>query len=837
LTLGHVLNNTLQDILIRKKRMEGYDAFWLPGTDHAGIATQNVVEKALFKDEKKSRHDLGRDEFLKRIWAWKEKYGSTIVAQLKRLGTSCDWERLRFTMDDGYSNAVKEGFVRLYEKGLIYQGRRIINWCPRCRTALSDEENVHKDKQGKLWHLRYPLADGSGSLIVATTRPETMLGDMAVAVNPSDVRYAELIGQKVALPLTNREILVIADSFVDQEFGTGCVKVTPAHDPNDFAMGERHGLEPLVVMNADGTMNDAVPEKFRKLDRFACRKAVLADLEALGLLVEIKEHPHSVGHCERCDTVTEPYLSKQWFVKYDVENWVKPALSAMKKGELRFFPDKWEKTFSHWLENIRDWCISRQLFWGHRIPVWYCPCGEIMVARETPESCTRCHGTNLTQDEDVLDTWFSSWLWPMATMGWPESTPLQDKFYPTQTLITGPDIIFFWVARMVFAGLEFKKALPFRDVYFTSIVRDMQGRKMSKSLGNSPDPIAVIEKYGADALRYTIISLAPTGQDILFAEEKCELGRNFANKLWNTARFGMMSFSSMAQEKLTAPVVTQVEDKWILSRYHRAIKTISMNIDQYNFNAALDAAYHFTWNELCDWYVEMVKPRLMEGVEEGSRRAAFETFKTVFAGTLKLLHPFMPFITEEIFAALVTEGFVEAEAGALMVSAWPVSEPSAHHEEAEAQVQFVQEVVAAIRNLRAEKNISPAKKGTVVILCEEPRKRDWLKNLDGVIRTLSKTESLTLQSEGTVTMTAVSAVTQGVTIFLSLEGLVDKALETEKINKELEKAEAFLSSIQNKLSNENFVRNAPPAVLEKERAKLADTSEKIEKLKGTLKLL
>ncbi len=833
LTLGHVLNNTLQDILVRQKRMEGFDVLWLPGTDHAGIATQNVVEKALAKEEKKSRHDLGREEFLKRVWEWREKYGSTIIAQLKRLGASCDWSRLRFTMDDGYSNAVKECFVRLYEKGLIYQGRRIINWCPRCRTALSDEENIYKEKHGKLWHIRYPLAEGEGSITVATTRPETMLGDTAVAVNPADTRYKALIGKKVKLPLAEREILIIGDSIVDMEFGTGAVKVTPAHDPNDFAMGERHDLEKIVVMNPDATMNENVPKKYCGLDRFTCRKAVIADLEALGLLVKIEEHTNSVGHCERCETVTEPYLSKQWFVKYDP--WVKPAIKALNEGNLRFYPDRWEKTFTHWLENIRDWCISRQLWWGHRIPVWYCECGEIIVSRETPKKCARCGGSSLKQDEDVLDTWFSSWLWPIATMGWPDDTDLLKKFYPTTALITGPDIIFFWVARMVFAGLEFKGRLPFKDVYFTSIVRDMQGRKMSKSLGNSPDPIAVMDKYGTDALRYTIISLAPMGQDVLFSEEKCEIGRNFMNKIWNMARFLLMNMKGACPVKPDKSQLT-VEDIWIMSRYNRTVKSVTESLENYRYNEALSTAYHFTWNELCDWYVEFIKPRLADGADPESRQAALYIMKEVLIGTVKILHPFIPFITEEIFGALRAEGLAHDPSLHLITAKWPEYIPEIENNEVESMVGFAQDVVISIRNLRAEKNVPPSKKGDVVVIAADKKRLDWLRNMEVAVKTLSQTGKLDIASDGEGPQASASSVINGAAVFLNLEGLIDKAAECEKIKKEIEKTEGFVMSIQKKLRNEGFLKSAPQDVVERERMKMETAREKIAKLNENLKL-
>ncbi|MBL8027839.1 MAG: valine--tRNA ligase [Fibrobacteres bacterium] len=833
LHLGHVLNNTLQDILVRKKRMEGFNVLWMPGTDHAGIATQNVVEKALLKEEKKTRHDLGREAFVARVWEWKAKYGSTIIKQLKRLGSSCDWSRERFTMDEGLSNAVKESFVRLYDKGLIYQGQYIVNWCPRCRTALSDEENIHKDKQGKLWHFRYPLADGSGELVVATTRPETMLGDTAVAVNPSDERYKSLVGKMIRLPLADRDIPIITDDLVDKEFGTGCVKVTPAHDPNDFKMGERSKLPRITVMNEDGTMNNVVPEKYRNLDRFACRKAVVADMEALGLLVKIEEHAHAVGHCERCDTVTEPYLSKQWFVKYDA--WVGPAVDAVKKKELRFYPEKWEKTFLHWMENIRDWCISRQLWWGHRIPVWYCGCGEVMVAREAPDKCRRCGGTNLQQDNDVLDTWFSSWLWPFSTLGWPQNTELLKKFYPTDALVTAADIIFFWVARMVFAGQEFMGQLPFKDVYFNSVVRDPQGRKMSKSLGNSPDPIDVMDKYGADALRYTIVHLAPTGQDVLFGEEKCELGRNFANKLWNTARFIFMNtegFKFNASQQMSAAV----EDRWIISEFNEAVKKVSGHIDGYNFNAALDEAYHFTWNSLCDWYVELIKPRLAPDADPVSKAAALNTIVKVFNGTLTLLHPFMPFITEELYAALKENGLTEKTSGHLMMEKWPTFNEAEVSLDAERQIAFAQAVITAVRTMRAEKNIPPSKKGEVQVICGDETKAKWLKEVNSQVCALSKTGTLDIKVSGDPLANSVSAVTEGVTVFLSLEGLVDKAAEADKIRKEIERVQGFAASLEAKLSNEKFVSNAPAAVLDKERAKLNDSKEKIIKLNETLKL-
>lgn len=832
LHLGHVLNNTLQDILVRKKRMEGYEVLWMPGTDHAGIATQNVVEKALLKDEKKSRHDLGREEFVKRVWEWKSKYGSRIVEQLKRLGSSCDWSRERFTLDEGLSNAVKECFVNLYNKGIIYRGQYIVNWCPRCRTALSDEENIHKDKKGKLWHFRYSIADTDLSLIVATTRPETMLGDTAVAVNPSDERYASLIGKTVTLPLTNRVIPIIADHLVDKEFGTGCVKVTPAHDPNDFAMGRRHNLATLVIMDEGGVMCGDIPEKYKGLDRFTCRKMVVADMENEDRLVKTEEHAHAVGHCERCETVTEPYLSRQWFVKYD--SWVPVAVDALKKGELKFYPEKWEKTFLHWMDNIKDWCISRQLWWGHRIPVWYCGCGEIMVATESPEKCTKCGGTNLKQDEDVLDTWFSSWLWPFSTLGWPERTELMDKFYPTNALVTAADIIFFWVARMVFAGIEFTGKLPFRDVYFNSVVRDATGRKMSKSLGNSPDPIAVIDKYGADALRYTVVHLAPTGQDVLFSEEKCELGRNFANKLWNTARFILMNADSV---ELTGGESPLPEDRWILSSCRESFSRVSTLIDSYNFNAALDEAYHFTWNSLCDWYIEFIKGRL-SGSSTESKEFALQTLFTVFELTLKLLHPFMPFITEELYEALSKKKVVNGNNDNLLInSLLPAFDAHKIDNEAKKEIAFVQEVIVAIRTMRAEKGVAPSKKGIVRIVCNDSVKKRWITEMNEAIKMVSKTEAIDMLDSAEELQGGISTVTEGVTVFLSLSGLIDKEAEQAKIIKEIERVASFAESLRKKLANESFVKSAPMAVIEKEKGKLADSEVKIVKLKESLKSL
>ncbi|HOY68639.1 MAG TPA: valine--tRNA ligase [Candidatus Ozemobacteraceae bacterium] len=807
LTMGHVLNNTLQDILIRLHRMEGKETLWLPGTDHAGIATQNVVEKALAK-EKTSRHDLGREKFLEKVWSWKEKYGGIIISQLKKLGCSCDWERERFTMDEGLSQAVRESFVRLHKDGLIYKGKYIINWCPRCRTALSDEEKIPEEKKGSLWYIRYPLKSGKGHVIVATTRPETMLGDTAVAVNPDDDRFRELVGQTLVLPLMNREIPIIADDYVDPKFGTGAVKVTPAHDPNDFEMGRRHSLAQIIVMDEGGVMNE-LAGAYKGLDRFAAREKVVADLQDQGLLEKIEDHTLAVGHCERCNTVIEPYLSDQWFVR--MKPLAEKAIAAVKDGTLRFTPNRWVGVYLHWMENIRDWCISRQLWWGHRIPAYTCGhCGTVMVEMDAPKTCSNCGKTDrITQDEDVLDTWFSSWLWPFSTMGWPEKTKTLSSFYPTDTLVTGPDIIFFWVARMVMAGYYFMGECPFHDVYFTSIVRDMKGRKMSKSLGNSPDPLDIIATYGADALRFTIVWLAPVGQDIRFAADKVEIGRNFANKLWNASRFTLMNMTGASctiADPLPSADQLTVWDRWLLSRFHGAVETVRRELadGQYKFNEALKGVYEFIWNELCDWYIEMSKSTLM-GPEGPDKDRVRRVLLHVLDGALRLLHPFMPFVTEEIWRKL------PGATGNLMQAAYPAVRSELVNTPVEAEVGEVMEAVRVIRNLRASANIAPGKRVTVRVVRHEGLS-PVIERHSAMIRSLSNTELLEIV--GAKPSGHLVGLMGGTEICLDLAGMVDVEAEKKRVALEIAKIEKELAKIAGKLEDQNFVSKAPPEVVE-----------------------
>lgn len=821
LTMGHVLNNTLQDILIRYHRMLGKETLWLPGTDHAGIATQNVVEKTLAK-QKISRHDLGREQFLQKVWEWKDKYGSIILDQLKRLGCSCDWDRERFTMDEGLSEAVKKCFVELYKNGLVYKGKYIINWCPRCQTALSDEEKIPQDTNGKLWHMKYPLKDGKGYVVVATTRPETMLGDTAVAVNPKDERYLDFIGKKLVLPFLNREIPIIADDYVDMSFGSGAVKVTPAHDPNDFDMGNRHNLQRIIVMNEDGVMNENAG-KFNGLDRFAARDAVVEGLEELGLLEKIDEHQLAVGHCERCKTVIEPYLSDQWFVK--MKPLAEKAMELVQTGELRFTPERWVGVYLHWLKNIRDWCISRQLWWGHRIPAYNCSeCGHLMVEENAPESCSKCSAVNsMKQEEDVLDTWFSSWLWPFSTMGWPEETQTLEKFYPTDTLVTGPDIIFFWVARMVMAGHYFRKQCPFKNVYFTSIVRDMKGRKMSKSLGNSPDPLEIINQYGADALRYTIIALAPVGQDVKFSEKQVELGRNFANKLWNAARFVMMNLeSSQASVNKPFPVFDELSeaDRWIISRLNSAVKSFKhyLSESQFKFNDALKSIYEFIWNEYCDWYIEMSKPDL-NCEEQQTRENVRQVLLLCLANALKILHPFMPFITEEIWQKLPgSDGF-------LMTSSFP--EIGQIDEKLESNIDFMIKAVKTVRNLRASANIAPSKKAVVRVVKNDEHASIFEQHANRIknLVALSGIQYVAERPEGHLV-----GLFESNEVCLDLAGIIDVQAEIKRITKELEKTEKEMAKISVKLENKNFIERAPAEVIDKIQTGVKDYKVQIEKL-------
>ena len=822
LTMGHVLGESIRDTIVRWQRMEGRETLYIPGMDHAGIATQNVVEKKLRAD-KISRHDLGRDGFLKEVWNWKEQYGGLIFQQERRLGTTPDWSRERFTLDEGYSHAVLHVFKSLYDEGLIYRGRYIVNWCPRCQTALSDEEVDHKESTGSLWHIRYPLSESPDKfIVVATTRPETMLGDTGVAVSPKDQRYAKLVGKTAVLPLVRREIPIIADEMVDPKFGTGAVKVTPAHDPNDFETGKRHGLPELVVMDETGKMNDAAGD-FRGLDRFEARKRIVAALQDAGYLEKVEEHQNSVGHCSRCNTVIEPYLSWQWFVK--MAPLAAPAIEAAKKGKVKMFPAKWKKVYLHWLENIRDWCISRQLWWGHRIPVWYR--GEEMVV-----SLTQPEGEGWRQDEDVLDTWFSSWLWPFATLGWPEKTSDLERYYPNSLMVTGSDIIFFWVARMIMAGYHFMGEAPFAHVYFTSIVRDAQGRKMSKSLGNSPDPLAMMEKYGADSVRFTMVQ-TPTGQDLLFDEKRLETGKFFANKMWNATKLVLMR---LGDENLGTVKESHLEltlaDRWILSRYANAIKDVTRNLKTYRFAEAAQAVYQFAWNEYCDWYLEMAKPRwaladkgeLMTPQERVDLKTARWVSWKVLDGILRLLHPFMPHVSEELWQAMPHDGET------LAMASWPRAKKAWFDANAEREVAFLQEIVNAVRNLRVESKIAPGRAVPVVVRGTEEQYA-LLEKLRGQLLPLARLEDLTVSRDGSRPPVAASAVVQGAEVFLPLDGLVDLDEERARLAREAEKLLTNLEGVKRKLRNQDFLAKAKPEVVEKEKALLTQLEETLDKLK------
>ena len=824
LTMGHVLNNTLQDVLVRFKRMDGYVTLWLPGTDHAGIATQNVVEKQLAK-EGLSRHDLGREEFEHRVWAWKERYGSTILLQLKKLGSSCDWRRERFTMDPGLSQAVREVFVRLYEKGLIYRGQRIIHWCPRCHTALSDEEaiTVEGGETGHLWHIRYPAEDGGAGVVVATTRPETMLGDTGVAVHPDDKRYADLIGKRVILPLMDRPIPVIADTLVDPAFGTGAVKVTPAHDANDFDMGQRHNLPPLVIMSTDARINEN-GGRYEGLDRFAARKQIVADLEAHGLLVKTEPYRVPIRRCERCNTVIEPYLSKQWFVR--MQPLAEPAIAAVHNGRLRLYPERWVGVYLHWMENIRDWCISRQLWWGHRIPVWYCDaCGELTVARVDPTQCAHCGSGTIHQDPDVLDTWFSSWLWPFSTMGWPEDTPTLRRFYPTDTLITAADIIFFWVARMVMAGYEFMGDCPFSEVCFNSIVRDLEGRKMSKSLGNSPDPLEVIANYGADALRFTIASLAPPGEDVRYAVEKTDLGRHFANKIWNAARFVMMNLEGQPADLATLEAATLgLPERWILSRLQAVIDDVRAAFTNYRFNDGALAVYQFIWHEYCDWYLELSKVALY-GQDAARKRQVQAVLIHTLEQALRLLHPFMPFVTEEVWQALP----VVKSTDSIMIAPYPKADAARRDVAAEAAVDRLVEAVRSVRNIRSELGIPP--NATVSIHVAADGRGDEVAAFEPYMKALAKVGTVGLLGAGERPAGEPSAQVEGLgEIFVPLRGVVDPLDVRKRLERDLAKVEKELSGVDAKLGRPDFIERAPADIVEKERAKASTLRER----QGTL---
>ena len=822
LHVGHALNTTLQDIMARYKRMDGYDTLWVPGTDHAGIATQNVVEKQLAK-EGLTRHDLGREEFLKRVWAWKEEYGGAIIAQLKRLGCSCDWTRLRFTMDEGLSRAVREVFVRLWEEGLIYRGDYIINWCPRCHTALADIEVEHEPTPGHLWHLRYPLVTGEGHIVVATTRPETMLGDTAVAVNPEDERYRALIGQKVKLPLIGREIPIIADREVDPEFGTGAVKVTPAHDFADFEIAKRHKLPFVKVMDEDGRMTEEAGP-YAGLDRFEARKKVVEDLKAQGLLEKIEDYEVVLGKCYRCGDIVEPLLSKQWFVR--MKPLATPAIAAVERGFTRLVPENWKNLYYDWMHNIRDWCISRQIWWGHRLPAWTCKdCGEITVSREDPSACAHCGSKNIAQEEDVLDTWFSSALWPFSTLGWPEDTPELRLYYPTSLLVTSFDILFFWVARMLMMGLHFMGAVPFRDVYIHALVRDEKGQKMSKSRGNVIDPLVMIEKYGTDAFRFTLAALAAQGRDIKLAESRIEGYRHFVNKIWNAARFVLLNLEGYEKTPLLKEELPK-ESRWILSRLTRTIARVRQALDAYEFDQAALTLYHFFWHEYCDWYVEMSKRFLAEGGK--ARKLAQNVLLFVLETSLRLLHPFMPFVTEEIWQAIPHEG------ESVMIAPYPKPDPELEDEEVEQEIARIKEAIVAIRAIRADYHLHPTAEIRVIIATERENLAALFREFEPVIRQLARVSTLEVTKDLSRPKGAASAVLAGAELFVPLEGLVDVAVEIKKLSREEEKVLKELSRVEKRLTNENFLKKAPQEVVAKERARAEELRERLTRIRENI---
>ena len=821
LHMGHALDNTMQDILIRFKRMQGYSALWQPGTDHAAIATEVKVTEKL-KEQGIDKKEIGREEFLKHAWAWKEEYGNRIVSQLKKMGSSADWDRERFTMDEGCSKAVKEVFVRLYEKGYIYKGSRIINWCPVCKTSISDAEVIHEEQDGYFWHINYPVVGEPGRFVeIATTRPETLLGDTAVAVNPDDERYTDIVGKMLELPLTDRQIPVIADPYVDKEFGTGCVKITPAHDPNDFEVGKRHGLEEINILNDDATINE-LGGKYAGMDRYEARKQMVADLDALGLLVKVVPHSHNVGTHDRCKTTVEPMIKPQWFVR--MKEMGQAALDIIKTDELSFVPEQFDKTYIHWLENIRDWCISRQLWWGHRIPAWYCDeCGETIVSRETPTVCPKCGCTHLTQDEDTLDTWFSSALWPFSTLGWPDKTPEYEYFYPTSVLVTGYDIIFFWVIRMVFSALEQTGKSPFKHVLIHGLVRDDQGRKMSKSLGNGIDPLEVIDKYGADALRLTLITGNAPGNDMRFYWERVENSRNFANKIWNATRFIMMNMEKADFTNVKLSDLT-IADRWILSKVNTLAKEMTDNMEKFELGIAVSKVYDFIWEEFCDWYIEMVKPRLYNDEDE-TKAAALWTLKTVLIQALKLLHPYMPFITEEIFCN------IQDEEESIMISKWPEYTDEWNFEADEAAVDTIKAAVRAIRNLRTGMNVPPSRKAKVYVVSAKKDVRHIFESSKSFFATLGYASEVHVQEDKTgIDENAVSTLIHDAAVYIPLEELVDIDKEIERLEKEAAKLAGEIKRASGMLANPKFVDKAPAAKVEEEKAKLAKYTEMSEQV-------
>ena len=828
LHIGHALTMTFQDILTRWKRMQGYQALWLPGTDHASIATEVKVVNKMREEEGVTKEDVGRDGFLDRAWDWKEEYGNTITNQLRKLGVSCDWERESFTMDEDLNQAVREAFVQLYDKELIYQGDYIINWCPDCKTTLSDIEVEHEDTEGKLYHIRYNFKDKDDYIVVATTRPETMLGDTAIAVSPDDERYQDLIGEQVIVPVVNREIDIIADEYVDSEFGTGMVKVTPAHDPNDFEMGERNDLEIIKVIDDDAHMTSEAG-KYESMDRYECRTQLVDDLKSAGLIEKIEEHDHSVGQCYRCDTVVEPLVSKQWFVAMD--DLAEPAIEAVKNDDINFIPERFDKVYFNWMENIRDWCISRQLWWGHQIPVWYCQdCDEVIVQTEDAEECPACGSSNLEQDQDVLDTWFSSGLWPFSTLGWPDDNQELDFFYPTDVLVTGRDIIFFWVARMIFMGLEFTDEEPFEDIYIHGLVRDSQGRKMSKSLGNGVDPIEVIDQFGADTLRFTLITGNTPGNDIRYREERVEASRNFANKLWNASRFVLMNLENFDLDEIDfGDLKYTLADQWMLSRLNKKIKQITDLLDDYQFGQVSQELYDFVWNEFCDWYIELIKPRLYQDEDQAAYQTAQYVVWYTLNNILKLLHPVMPFITEEIWDHL--PGVEDS----LMVAKWPEPDSISINDKAEKKMELVMDIIRSIRNIRNEMKVNPGKEITAILTSDVAEKLEILEEGQDYIADLANVEELTIVEELAEELDQAStSITNEVKVVLPLAGLVDIDKEIARLEDEIEEMEYEINRAKGKLANEGFVNNAPDHLVEEEKQKKEEYTKKKEQLEEKL---
>ena len=830
LHMGHALDNTMQDIIIRFKRMQGYEALWIPGTDHASISTEVKVTNAL-KEEGIDKHELGREGFLKRTWEWKKEYGGTITSQLKKIGSSCDWDRERFTMDEGCSKAVQEVFIKLYEKGLIYKGSRIVNWCPVCNTSISDAEVEHEEQAGHFWHINYPVAGEPGRYVeIATTRPETLLGDSALAVNPDDERYTDLVGKEVELPLTDRTIPIIADPYVDKEFGTGVVKITPAHDPNDFEVGKRHNLPEINILNDDATINN-LGGKYAGMDRYEARKAMVADLDALGLLVRVEDHTHNVGTHDRCKTTVEPMIKQQWFVKMD--ELIKPAVEGVKNGDIELIPASMDKTYYNWTDNIRDWCISRQLWWGHRIPAYYCKdCGEMTVSRDKVCTCPKCGSANVEQDPDTLDTWFSSALWPFSTLGWPDKTPELDYFYPTDVLVTGYDIIFFWVIRMIFSGYEHMGKKPFGKVLFHGLVRDDQGRKMSKSLGNGIDPLEVIDKYGADALRYTLITGNAPGNDMRFYWSRVEASRNFANKVWNASRFIMMNDPDNKIKATDArPANLTDADKWILSKMNGLIKEVTENMEKYELGIAVAKLNDFIWEEFCDWYIEMVKPRLYNDADE-TKTAAIWTLKTVLIDALKLLHPYMPFITEEIFCN------IQDEEESIMISSWPVYDENNNFAAEEKAIETIKEAVRNIRNLRADMNVAPSRKALVYVVSASEDVKNIFSNSLGFFGTLAYASEVKVQADKAgIPEDAVSTVIPDAVIYIPFAELVDIDKEIERLKKEEGRLQGEIKRCNGMLNNEKFTSKAPQAKIDEEKAKLVKYTQMLEQVTERLETL